>query len=135
MNEYTVPATVEALPEVISFVEAELQRFDCPVKPLCQILIAVEEIYVNIARYAYYPDVGEATIRCMVYDVPLRVTVQFLDRGKPFNPPEKSPPDLSLSAEEREPGGLGIMLVVTSMTDVHYEYKEGLNILTVEKRL
>lgn len=134
MNEYTVPATLEALPGVIGFVEAELRRFDCPVKPLHQVLIAVEEIYVNIARYAYHPDVGEATIRCTASDIPLRVTVQFLDRGKPFNPLGKKPPDLSLSAEEREPGGLGILIVMSSMNDVRYEYKDGLNILTVEKR-
>ena len=134
MNEITVPAAVEALPDVNGFVEAELRRFDCPVKPLRQVLIAVEEIYVNIARYAYHPDVGEATIRCTASDIPLRVTIQFLDRGKPFNPLEKTPPDLTLSVEEREPGGLGILMAVSSMSDVRYEYKEGLNILTVEKR-
>jgi anti-sigma regulatory factor (Ser/Thr protein kinase) len=135
MKEYTVPATPDSLPEVTGFVESELTRFHCPVAPLRQVLIAVEEIYVNIARYAYHPDVGEATIRCTVDGSPLRVTVQFLDRGRPFNPLETTPPDITLSAEEREIGGLGILMVRSSMTDVRYEYKNGLNILTVEKRI
>lgn len=135
MKELTVPATLEKLDAVQAFLEEELEKNDCPMKAVMQISIAVEEIYVNIAHYAYHPEIGEATVRCSVGGDPLQVTIQFLDSGKPFDPLAKQDADTTLSAEERDIGGLGILMVKKSMDNVAYEYRDGCNILTLKKRL
>ena len=135
MKELTVPATLEQLETVQAFVEGELEQHGCPMKTLLQVSVAVEEIYVNIAHYAYHPEIGEATIRCAVGGDPLQVTIQFLDSGKPFDPLAKPDADITLSAEERQIGGLGILMVKKTMDDVVYEYKDGCNVLTLKKNI
>lgn len=135
MNEITVPAILENVDKIQAFVESELENNGCPMKVIIQISIAVEEIYVNIARYAYTPEIGNATVRCEVEREPLQITIQILDSGKPFNPLEKEDADTTLSAEERDIGGLGILMVKKSMDQVEYEYKNGKNILTIHKKL
>ena len=121
--------------QVRPFVEQALEAQGISMKIQMQISIAVEEIYVNIARYAYHPEIGQATVRCAVGGNPLQVTIQFLDSGKPFDPLAKPDADTTLSAEERDIGGLGILMVKKSMDDVVYEYRDGCNILTLMKRL
>ena len=135
MKEITVAAILDNLARVQEFIEVELENCGCPVRAMMQISVAVEEIYVNIAHYAYHPSVGEATVRCAVGGEPLQVTIQFLDSGKPFDPLAKPDADITLSAEEREIGGLGILMVKKSMDEVQYEYKDGCNILTLKKQL
>ncbi|WP_320956358.1 ATP-binding protein [Enterocloster asparagiformis] len=135
MKELTVPATVGELDHVQEFVENELEAQGIPMKIQMQISIAVEEIYINIARYAYHPQIGQATVRCAVGGDPLQVTIQFLDSGKPFDPLAKLDADTTLSAEERDIGGLGILMVKRSMDDVVYEYRDGCNILTLKKSI
>ena len=133
MKEMSLPAKTENLQAVIDFVTAELETSACPLKARMQIELAVEEIFVNIANYAYRPEVGEATVRCAVDKAPLEVVIQFLDQGKPYNPLAKKDADTSLPVEEREIGGLGILLVKKSMDSIDYEYKDGKNILTIKK--
>ena len=135
MKELTIPALLEKLDEVLAFVDEQLEAHDCPMKVQMQVDIAVEELFVNIAHYAYNPEVGEATVRVGVGGDPLQVTIQFQDGGKPYNPLEKEDPDVSLSAEERSIGGLGILMVKKSMDDIVYEYEDGKNILTIKKKL
>lgn len=135
MKELTVKATVDNLNTVQTFVEQELEENDCPMKAIMQISIAVEEIYVNIAHYAYNPAVGAATVRCEVGGDPVQVTIQFLDSGKPFDPLAQADADTTLSAEERGLGGLGILMVKKSMDQVDYAYENGRNILTIRKEL
>lgn len=136
MKELTVPAVVENLEQVIAFVDGQLAGFDCPMEVQFQIDVAVEEIYVNIAHYAYHPDIGEATIRCMVTEgPPVEVVIELLDSGQPYDPLSRSDPDINLSAEERDIGGLGIYMVKTSMDDVSYRYEGGKNILTLKKTI
>ncbi len=135
MNELTVDAKVDNLRVVLSFVDAELEKYECSMKTQMQIDIAVEELFVNIANYAYSPVIGVATVRVEVKDDPLSVYVTFVDEGKPYDPLAKEDPDVSLSAEEREVGGLGIYMVKKSMDAVEYEYKDGANILTIVKKL
>lgn len=135
MMELTVPAVLEELGHVQEFVEQKLEAQGVTRKVQMQISIAVEEIYVNIANYAYNPEIGKATVRCEVGDNPLQVIIQFLDNGRPFDPLAKPDADITLSAEEREIGGLGIFMVKQSMDDVIYEYKDGCNILTLKKNL
>ena len=134
-NELTVEATVENLTQVMGFLEQHLEEADCPLKAQMQITVAAEEIYVNIAHYAYAPGTGEATVRLEITDDPAAATITFIDRGIPFDPLAKPDPDVSLSAEERGIGGLGIYMVKKSMDDVRYEYRDGQNVLTLIKRL
>ena len=135
MKELTVDAAVENIEVVTDFVNEELEKLDCPLKARRQIDVAIDELFGNIARYAYSPDVGKATVRFSVEENPLEVTITFIDNGIPFNPLEKSNPDTHLSAEERPIGGLGIFLVKKSMDLVEYEYKNGQNILKSKKNI
>ena len=135
MAELTLQASLEKLDEVLSFVEENLEKNDCPMKVLMQVQIAVEEIFVNIAHYAYGSEQGTATIRVEVGGDPLQVIITFIDQGVPYDPLKKEDPDISLSAEERQIGGLGIFMVKKSMDDVKYEYKDGKNILTISKKI
>lgn len=134
MNILTVPANVDCLDKVIAFINEELEAYDCPVKAQAQLELAVEEIFVNIASYAYNPAEGEAEIRCEVMTGPLRVEIQFLDGGKPFDPLAKKDYDTSPEAfDEESVGGLGIYMTKQTMDEVQYAYEDGKNILTIKK--
>ncbi len=136
MTERIFPASQDQLERVQAFIEEELANYPYSPKVKFQLDVAVEEIFVNIAHYAYYPDQeGEATVRCSVGGDPLQITIQFLDNGKPFNPLAKEDPDITLSAEERQIGGLGILMVKKSMDAVDYSYEDGKNILTIKKSI
>ena len=135
MENLTVTAIVENLDEVISFVLRRLEKYGCEKKTLMQIRLAVEEIFVNISSYAYDPSVGPAEVCCEVLENPLRVIIQFLDGGKPFDPLAKEDADTSEDALMERDGGLGILLVKETMDDVSYEYKNGKNVLTILKKL
>ena len=99
-----------------------------------QIQLATEEIFVNIASYAYAPAKGQATVRVEVSDDPLEVILTFIDNGVPFNPLLKENPDIEANAEERDIGGLGIFMTKNLMDDICYEFKDGKNMLTIVKR-
>ena len=133
MKELRVDAEIENLDSVMSFIDEELEKIECPIKIQTQIDLSVEEIFVNIAHYAYKPNHGEALIRISVNNESIVIT--FIDSGIPYNPLEKPDPDIKLNAEERQIGGLGIYLVKKNMDDVFYEYKEGKNILIIKKNL
>ena len=135
MKSLTVPAKTECIDEINDFVGRELEAYDCPMKVQMQIELAIEEIFVNIASYAYHPVDGEAEIRCEVLQDPLRVVIQFLDGGKPYDPLAKEDADTSVEALEEREGGLGILLVKKTMDDVKYAYETGKNILTIQKKL
>ena len=134
MKELNIEAKVENLPEVLSFIDSELEANDCPMKAQMQIDVAVEELFVNIASYAYTPNIGEAVIGIEIIDG-TNVCIIFKDSGIPFDPTSKVDPDVSLSAEERQIGGLGIFMVKKSMDEFKYRYEDGQNILTIEKKL
>ena len=135
MKELILQASVEYLEDVQEFVRGEMEVADCSLKVMSQVEIAVEEIYVNIAHYAYSSGEGDVAIRCDVSKDAANITIQFLDEGTPFNPLEKKDADTSLSAEERSIGGLGILMVKKLMDEVTYRYEEGRNILTIVKYL
>lgn len=135
MKELELEAKVENLPTVLALVDEQLESVDCPMKIQMQIDVAVEEIFVNIAHYAYNPEVGNAMVRVEILpDVP-SVDITFIDKGVPYDPLAKADPDVTLSAEERQIGGLGIFMVKKTMDDVKYEYVNGHNILTLKKGL
>ena len=135
MKELTIAATVENLPAVTDFVNEQLEEMDCPMKAQMQIDIAIDELFGNIAHYAYNPDVGPATVRVEVLEDPLSVIITFIDNGMPFDPLSSEDPDITLPAEARAIGGLGILMVKKSMDEIHYRYENGSNILTIRKTL
>jgi len=135
MSEITLPAKTENLIAVNDFVTAELEAYSCPMNILMEIELAVEEIFVNIANYAYQTGEGFVTVRCRIDQEPLQAIIQFMDSGVPYDPLARSDPDTTLPAEERELGGLGVMLVKKLMDSVDYKFKDGNNILTVKKLL
>ena len=133
MKELTIAATVENIEVVTDFVNQQLELLECPMKAQMQIDIAIDELFSNIAHYSYNPEVGQATVRVEVVENPLAVTITFIDTGIPYDPLAKEDPDLTLSAEERQIGGLGIYMVKKSMDEITYEYKDGQNILSIKK--
>ena len=136
MVERIFPAQQEQLEQVQRFIEEQVEQYNCPDKVKFQLEVAVEEIFVNIAHYAYRPEqAGTATVRCCVGGDPIQVTIQFLDNGTPFNPLAKKDADITLSAEDRRIGGLGILMVKKSMDTVDYTYEDGKNILTIKKSI
>ncbi|MGN1314701.1 MAG: ATP-binding protein [Lachnospiraceae bacterium] len=134
-RELTIEAAGKNLEKVTSFVDEELEKLDCPMKIQAQINIAVDELFSNIAHYAYAPRTGPAVVMVEVKESPLEVVITFIDRGIPYNPLKTEEPDVTLSAEDREEGGLGIFLVKRIMDDVTYEYRDGQNILSIRKKL
>ena len=135
MKELIVEATIENVPKVMKFVDGQLEQFDCPMKTQMQVDVAVEELFSNIAHYAYNPGIGSATMRVEVVEDPLAVVITFIDNGIPYDPLAKADPDITLPAEEREIGGLGIYMVKKTMDDVSYEYRDGQNILRIRKNI
>ena len=135
MKELKLTATVESLDEVLAFIDSELESVDCPMKVQMQLDVAVEELYVNIAHYAYAPGTGEATVSIDITQDPLNVTITFKDSGIPFDPTAKADPDVTLSAQERQIGGLGIYMAKKGPDEMKYEYKDGQNILSISKKL
>lgn len=135
MKELIINATMENIAAVTSLVDGELDRLGCPMKTQMQIDIAIDELFGNIASYAYTPDTGEATVRVEVTENPLAMVITFIDSGVPYNPLTQEEPDITLSADERQIGGLGIYMVRKTMDDITYEYKEGQNILKIRKEI
>ena len=133
MKELTIEATPENVDTVVAFVDEQLEEYGCGMKEQMAIDVAIDELFANIAHYAYKPDVGYATVRVDVLKDPLTVEVTFIDNGKPSDPLAKEDPDTTLSIEDREIGGMGIFIVKKCMDSVNYEYKDGKNILTVRK--
>ena len=135
MKELTVQALVENVETVTDFVNEELEAIDCPMKAQMQIDIAIDELFSNIANYAYNPEVGSATVRVEVQEDPMAVIITFVDQGIPYDPLSTSDPNTSLSADDRAIGGLGIFMVKKTMDDVAYEYNNGQNILKIKKHI
>lgn len=135
MKELTVEANKENLLQVQSFIDEELEAADCPMATQIAIDVAVEELFVNIASYAYDGKSGPATIRVTIHEDPLAAEITFIDSGMQYDPLAKPDPDVTLAAKDRKKGGLGIFMVKNSMDDMKYEYKDGKNILTLIKNL
>ncbi|MCF0111057.1 MAG: ATP-binding protein, partial [Erysipelotrichaceae bacterium] len=126
---------LEDIPEITEFVESELEKMGCPVKTVYQMNIAVDEICSNIIKYAYPKKPGSLTVTMFEKKYPHTLAIRFEDEGIPYNPLTKEDPDVTLSAEERQIGGLGIFMVRKMMDDVRYKYENDRNILTIYKKL
>ena len=144
LKSITVDAVIANVAKVTDFVNEELDRLGCSMKAQMQIDVAIDELFGNIANYAYHPEVGKATVeirseKCTAEagdpEEVTQVLITFTDHGVPYNPLEKEDPDVTLSADKRQIGGLGIFLVKKTMDDIEYEYKDGKNILTIKKSI
>ena len=135
MKQIKVKADTAELDNVLSFADTILEELGCSVKAQMQIDIAIEEIFVNIAHYAYPEAEGEAVIYVEPGEGSSSVTITFEDEGIPYDPLKNEDPDITLSADDRPIGGLGIFMVKKSMDEVSYEYKDGKNRLTIKKNI
>ena len=135
MKTIKLEADLKKIPEVTDFVDREMENAGCSMKACMQMDVAIDEIFSNIARYAYAPGTGEAEVQFDFDAESGAVCVTFIDEGIPYNPLEKPDPDTSLSAEERSIGGLGIFLVKKTMDDMRYRYENGKNILSLIKKV
>ena len=135
MLEQSFPAEDAALSKVIACAEEELEKAECPMRTLMQITVSIEEIFVNIARYAYPEKAGEMLLGIDYDDCEKIFTFRFRDQGIPFNPLDKPDPDVTLPAEERKVGGLGIFLMKKNMDGYSYTYENNENILTMWKKI
>lgn len=131
-----VEASLDNLAAVLRFVESAAEEAGCPAKTVRHIAVAIEELYVNVASYAYAPDMGTCVIELMTEAEAGRgcISIRLRDKGKRFNPLEQEPPDITLSADERQIGGLGILMVKELADGLAYTRENGENILSVEKR-
>ncbi len=128
-------AEVEKLPVLLEFLDRHLTEVDCPAKAQMQLAVAAEEVFVNIASYAYAPGHGKATVCLELSEGPRMAMLTFTDAGMPFDPLGREDPEVTLSAEERDVGGLGILMTKKLMDEVSYEYRDGKNVLTLKKLL
>ena len=135
MTNRTFPAKTEALPDILGFVEETLEGFGCPMKIQMAVCVAIEEVFVNVAHYAYGDGEGDMNLGVGFDEGNRTVTFRMTDKGIPFDPLKKPDPDITLSAEEREIGGLGIFITKKTMDCVTYAYENGENILTMIKRI
>ena len=135
MKELTLAASLENIPVVTAFIDEQLEALDYSMKVQMQIDIAIDELFGNIAHYAYPGGTGDATVRFVFDETTHTVSITFIDSGIPFDPLQKVDPDVTVSAEEREVGGLGIFMVKKTMDRINYQYENGCNILTIQKQL
>lgn len=128
-----LPATVERLSDAVDFVSEALAKHDIPQKTITQAAISVDELFTNIANYAYPDRAGLVSVACSVQ--PDAFSIELSDFGRPYDPLAKADPDVTLSAEDREIGGLGIFLAKKLMDDFTYRYENGLNRVVLTKKL
>ena len=133
MGVMRVPTEPDRLDDVQEFITSSLGEEEYSMADLLLVQLAVEEMFLNIASYAYYPGNGEIEISTKFDDADNELEICFKDSGKPFNPLEVPPPDLESDPMDRDVGGLGIFLTRQSMDEVWYEYTDGYNIFTMRK--
>lgn len=135
IKERAFPAEEGALGDVLAFAEKELEEMQCPPKTVMQLTVALEEVFINAAHYAYPNEKGEVKVAIAFNEENRSVTFRISDRGISFNPLEKEDPDITLSADEREIGGLGIFICKKTMDEIAYTREKGKNILTMTKKI
>ena len=135
MTYKTFPAKTEALSDVLGFVEQMLDSFECPIKIQVALCVAIEEVFINVAHYAYGEGEGNMSLGIGFDEESRAITFRMTDKGIPFDPLKKPDPDISLSADEREIGGLGIFITKKTMDSLTYTYENNENILTMIKKI
>ena len=134
-RELTLPAIVENIETATDFVNEYLEEVGAPMKTQMQIAVVIDEIFSNIAYYAYVLSEGDVTVGVGFDEETHTIVLSFADSGMKYNPLQKDDPDVTLSVEERQIGGMGIFMVKKLMDKVSYEYVEGRNVLTLWKNI
>ena len=134
IDEIELEAVVGNLAKVREFINSHLAKIDCSSKSGMHIDLAAEEIFVNICNYAYAPGKGNVKVMISIIE-DSKVEITFVDSGMQYDPLANEDPDVTLSAEARKIGGLGIFLAKKTMDSVSYEYKDGKNVLRMTKKL
>ena len=135
MTSKTFEAKTEALSDILGFVDEMLEKYECPMKIQTAVCVAIEEAFVNVARYAYKNGDGDVVFGIGFDKESRNITFRMRDKGVPFDPLKKPDPDITLSAEQREIGGLGIFITKKTMDSVEYSFENGENILTMTKKI
>ena len=135
MKEWTFEAKIDRIPWLTEQIDALLEGLDCPMKAQMQIDVAIDEWMANIASYAYGDGGGDVTVRFDYQPDDRTVALTFIDSGIPYDPLAKPDPDVTLSVDKREVGGLGIFMIKKTMDDMTYARRDGHNVLTIRKRI
>lgn len=135
METITKKAAIDQIPEITGFIDRELEACGCPARQQMQIDVAIDELLSNIALYAYPAGAGEVTVGFGFEAGSRTAVLMFSDSGIPYNPLEKPDPDISLPAEKRQIGGLGIFIVRKTMDEMNYSREDGKNILFIKKKI
>ena len=137
MQSAKIPASMEYLHKIMSLTENLLKESGCGEDERRLIEISVEEIFTNIASYAYKEGEGMVWLEWDVRDMDKgqkEVEIRFQDEGVPYDPFARRDPDLTLPIEERPVGGLGVYMVKQFMDDASHCYEEGRNITVIRKK-
>lgn len=135
MKSLVIPAEKARLDEVIDFVLDFAEKVGFGKTELFQLELCTEEVFVNVASYAYTPDTGLITVIADGSEDPPAVTLSFIDSGIPFDPLAKADPAKNRPFSQAKKGGLGIYLTKKLMDEVSYKYQDGKNVLTITKSI
>ena len=135
MQSITTEAKMENIERITVFMDREMEKINCPARQQIQIRIAIDEIVSNIVRYAYRQETGTVTVQFDYNESDRSILLTFSDKGFPFDPLQQAAPDITLPAEKRKIGGLGILLVRKTMDEVSYVRENGKNILRIKKKI
>ena len=135
MKKMHLEAAKKNIGKVTEFVEEEMEEAGFPMKAIMQVSVAIDEILVNIASYAYDGKQGDVTVKLDFEHGGKQLVLTFIDHGIPFDPLKAKDPDVTLPAEKRSIGGLGIFLVKKTMDGMEYRRDDGKNILTIRKNM
>lgn len=133
--ELKIEAKIENVDDLTTKVNECLEKMGCSMRSMTQIDIALDELFSNVCHYAYDGELGHVIVDVTEVQDGKAVQITLKDSGIPFDPLKHQDPDISKSIHERAIGGLGIFMVKRTMDDVLYEYRDGLNMLTVIKTL
>lgn len=134
---YNTAATVDNWDDVYSFLDCLIKDINLEKKVHANVLVACEEIFVNISMYAYkhLNTAGNVTVKFLYDKSSNEIRITFIDSGTKFDPTKADNADTTSSVKDRKIGGLGIFLVKKIMDKMEYEYAENQNILKLTKKL
>ena len=126
-----LPAELDHLPAFLDHVRQMAEVAGVAAAQASRLELAVEEALVNVCNYAYIGQTPTGAVRCRVTVRPEGLQVDIADEGPPFDPLARPDPDTALELDQREPGGLGILLIKSLVSEVSYRREQGQNVLTI----
>ena len=135
VNRISVNTETDDVSKGITPIVNLLNELEVEHKVVYKVELALEELLVNVASYAYKPGHGIIDISYEIEDNPRTIVITIVDQGKAFNPLEIEDPDITLPSGERKIGGLGVFIVKNTMDELTYDRKDDKNILVVKKAI